>query len=76
VTTLSASPGTTVTLNLNGTAYRTTTVGSSGTYYFWVPAGTYTVSFSQTGFTAPTESVTLTATNQVVEEDAVLTASP
>ena len=72
----SASPGTTVTLTANGAPVRTTSVGSDGSYYFWVSPGTYTISFVKTGYTSPSQQVTLTQPNQVVEKDATLTASP
>jgi hypothetical protein len=75
VSPLKSSPGATVTLSLNGTPYRTATVGSDGTYYFWVPAGTYTINVVQTGFTAPTITATLTSTNQKLEEDVTLTGT-
>ena len=73
VSPLKNSPGATVTLSLNGAPYRQTTVGSAGTYYFWVPAGTYTITVSQTGYTAQPVTATLTSTSQILEEDVTLT---
>lgn len=63
---------TTVTLKQGATTVRTTVVGSDGYYYFWVPAGTYTISFANGSHTAPDQSVTLTQSNQVVEKDVTL----
>ncbi len=76
VSPLSASPGATVTLSISGTPYRSTTVGSDGTYYFWVPAGTYTITVTKTGYTATPITGTLTSTSEVVEEDVTLTPTP
>jgi len=73
VSPLAVSPGAAVTLSLNGTAFRTTTVGSDGTYYFWVPAGTYTIAVVKSGYNATPVVATLSATNQVLEEDVTLT---
>lgn len=72
VSPLKDSPGATVTLSQNGSPVRQTTVGSAGTYYFWVPAGTYTITVTQTGYTAQPVTATLASTNQVLEEDVTL----
>jgi hypothetical protein len=76
VSPLASSPGATVTLSVSGTAYQSTTVASDGTYHFWVPAGTYTIAVTQTGFTAAPVTATLATTNEVLEEDVTLSTSP
>lgn len=59
--------GTLVTLKDNGgNAVRTFNVGPNGAYSFWVSPGAYTIEFQNGTNTAPTQSVTLTATDQVV----------
>jgi len=68
----SLAAGTLVTLSQNGNAVRQFTVGSDGKYFFWVPAGTYTISFANGSHTAADQSVTLAQQNQVVEKDATL----
>ncbi len=68
----SLAAGTLVTLSQSGNAIRQFTVGSDGKYFFWVPAGTYTISFANGAHTAPNQNVTLAQQNQVVEKDATL----
>lgn len=66
VTPLAQASGTVVTLKDNsGNAVRTFNVGPSGGYSFWVSPGTYTLEFQNGTLTAPTQSVNLTATDQV-----------
>lgn len=62
-----------VTLLQNGTAVRKTVADSTGTYYFWVPPGTYTLHFVSGTHTDTTDpSVTVKATNDVERQDVVL----
>ena len=68
----SLGSGATVTLSQNGTPVRLTTADSSGTYYFWITPGTYTLHFVNGTHTSADQTVTVTATNSVVEKDAVL----
>jgi hypothetical protein len=66
------APGTTVTLKQGGEVVRTSTVGADGRYYFWVPAGTYTISYRNGSSTAPDQTVILEQSNQVVQKDVTL----
>ena len=63
----------TVTLLQNGTAMRKTIADSTGTYYFWIVPGTYTLHFvSGTHTDASDPTVTVKSTNDVVRQDVVL----
>jgi hypothetical protein len=67
VTPSGQASGTIVTLKDHlGNAVRIFNVGSSGDYAFWVPPDTYTITYVNGALSADDESVTLTATNQVV----------
>jgi hypothetical protein len=68
----SSAPGTTVTLLEGGTPARQVTVGSDGFYFFWMPAGTYTLTFQKGALAAPNQTVTLEQSNQVVRRDVTL----
>jgi|GEM_PF-945596 len=72
ITPTAIAGGTTVTLLQNGTAVRETQADNTGAYYFWVPAGTYTITYVNGSHTAPTQSVVLTSNSDVVEKDVVL----
>ncbi|MBS1718681.1 MAG: hypothetical protein JSS72_13215 [Armatimonadetes bacterium] len=68
-----AALGTVVTLLDNtNTPVRVYNVSSTGTYYFWVTPGVYTITFVNGALTSPNQTVTLTKANQVVEKDATL----
>lgn len=58
--------GTVVTLKQSGTPVRIVNVGQDGNYYFWVSAGTYTISYQLGGLTAPDQNANLAQPNQVV----------
>lgn len=64
--------GAVVTLKSGGVAIRQVTVDASSTYYFWVPAGTYTISFQSGTQSSADQSVTLPSSDTVVEKDATL----
>ncbi len=68
----SLAQGTTVTLLQNGNPVRVYTVGSDDRYFFWAPAGDYTISYQNGLHTAPNQNVTLTQQNQVIEKDVTL----
>lgn len=59
----------TVTLSQGATTVRTTTAGTNGTFFFWVPAGTYTIAATKDGVNSPGVNVTLTSNNQIVRKD-------
>ncbi|HEY0865741.1 MAG TPA: carboxypeptidase regulatory-like domain-containing protein [Fimbriimonas sp.] len=71
VTPAADAPGATVVLSEGGNAIRQTTVGQDGRYFFWVPAGTYTLSFTKGNLSAGA-TVSLTDSNQVVQKDVTL----
>jgi hypothetical protein len=59
--------GTIVTLKQGGTPVRVFNVGSSdGSYFFWVTPGSYTVEFHNNTLNAPTQNVTVPASNSLV----------
>jgi hypothetical protein len=60
--------GLTVELRQGGSAVRTVTSSPNGTFYFWVPAGTYTIRAIKSGSFAES-NVSLTSQNQVVRRD-------
>ena len=61
------APNQTVVLTQNGTFLGSVTTDSSGNYFFWVVAGTYTVQATRSaGGQTQTTSVTLTAVDQPV----------
>lgn len=64
--------GTIVTLKQAGTAIRQFTVGTDGRYQFWVPTGTYTIEYRNGGLTAPTQTVTLATSSDVIQKDVTL----
>lgn len=68
---LPVATGDSATVNLlqGGTPIRTTTASANGTFYFWVPAGTYTIQATKGAVTSPAVSVTLTSNNQIVRKD-------
>lgn len=67
VTPSSKASGTMVTLAVTGgNVVRIFNVDSTGDYSFWVPDGSYTVTYANGTATAPAQSVTLTSTDQVV----------
>lgn len=66
------APGTVVTLLQNGNPVRTTSVGQDGRYFFWVAAGTYTITYRNGAFSAPDQTVTLLQQNQVEQRDVTL----
>lgn len=68
-TTLGANA--TVTLSQAGTVVRSTNADSTGTYYFWIGPGSYTLNFTSGTHTA-TSSVTVPATNSVERVDVQL----
>ncbi|HLK16154.1 MAG TPA: hypothetical protein VKT78_15220 [Fimbriimonadaceae bacterium] len=63
----------TVTLLQNGTPVRRTLADATGTYYFWVAPGTYTLHFVSGTHTDPSDpTVTVKSTNDVERQDVVL----
>jgi hypothetical protein len=73
ITPLTLGAGCTAILMQNGTPVRQTTADGTGTYYFWVPAGTYTIHFVNGPHTDATDpTVTVKATNDVERQDVVL----
>lgn len=69
----SLGAGATVVLKQNGTAIRQTVGDSTGTYYFWVPAGSYTVSATNGSHTSGPDTIVNVPTNSsVVEQDLVI----
>ncbi len=73
ITPLTLGAGCTVTLSKNGTVVRTTTADGTGTYYFWVLPGTYTLHFvNGTHVDASDPTVTVKATNDVERQDVTL----
>jgi len=65
--------GTTVTISQNGTDLKQYTVGSDGRFYFWMPAGTYTLSLVN-GTLHGSASVTLTNSNVLVQKDVTISS--
>ena len=63
--------GTVVSVYSGSALVRQTTVGVSGSYGFWVPPGTYKVTFANGTHTAPDANVTL-ADGQTLRQDATL----
>ncbi len=63
---IGGSTGAVVTLKLGGSAVRTFNVGSDGVYTFWVPAGSYTITYAKAAQTAPTQNATVVQQNIVV----------
>lgn len=72
ITPSSIAPGTTVTLLQAGTPVRQTIADSTGSYYFWITPGSYTITYANGTHTAPTQSVTVTSASVVQEFDVVL----
>lgn len=68
----SKASGTVVTLKEAGTAIRTFTVGDDGLYYFWVGAGTYSVSAVNGSLSGSVASVTIADTTDVEQRDVTL----
>lgn len=67
------APGAIVELtDTSGTVLRRVTLGSDGTYRFWMVPGSYRVRFNKGTLTAPTQNVTLSATNEVIRRDVTL----
>lgn len=60
------SLGAVVTLKQNGSTVRVFNVGNDGVYTFWVPAGSYTITFAKAAQTAPTQNATVIQQNTVV----------
>lgn len=71
--TASAS-GTVVKLFKDGNVVRQFTVGTDGLYGFFVVAGSYVIKFNNpnNGLSAPDQSVTLNAANEVIQRDVTL----
>lgn len=67
VTPVNQATGTIVTLSITGgNVVRIFNVDSTGDYAFWVPAGNYTLTYQNGAATAPSQSVSLASSNQVV----------
>ncbi|MBI3722158.1 MAG: hypothetical protein HY248_06350, partial [Fimbriimonas ginsengisoli] len=63
----SPSPsGALVSLSSGATIIRVFNVGSDGSYFFWVPPGSYTISFAEGALTAPDVGVTVASQTDVV----------
>lgn len=72
ITPSASAPGTIVKLKLGGTEVRRFTVGVNARFQFWVPAGSYTLEFSKGALTAPTQTVNLPNSSDVIRADANL----
>ena len=72
VTPTGDAPGSTVELRKSGTLFRTYTVSGDGRYFFWVPAGTYTVRAVKGSTVGASKNVTLSQSNQVLQTDVEL----
>lgn len=66
------APGTVVTLKQGGSTVRIFNVPADGVYLFWVPPGTYKISYQKGPKTAPDATATLDKPNSVVRKDATL----
>lgn len=66
------APGTVVTASEAGTVVRVFNVGSDGTYFLWLPPGTYRITYQKGGLSAPPQDVTLTQPNEVIRRDVTL----
>lgn len=64
---IGGSSGTVVTLSLGATAVRVFNVGSDGVYTFWVPTGSYTISYSRGSQSAPQQNANVVQTNTIVD---------
>lgn len=72
ITPSASAPGTIVKLKLGGTEVRRFTVGVNARYQFWVPAGSYTLEFSNGTLTSPTQNANLANSSDVIRADANL----
>jgi len=72
VTPVGEAPGSTVELRRAGTLFRSYTVSGDGRYYFWVPAGTYTVRAVKGSSIGAEKNVNLAQSNQVIQTNVEL----
>jgi hypothetical protein len=68
----SNASGVTVTLLSGASQYDHMTTGADGRYYFWAPAGTYTVRASKSGLPTKDQQVTVSDLTKVVTQDLTL----
>jgi hypothetical protein len=69
ITATGGPSGAIVRLKQNGTDVRVFNVGTDGKYFFFVLPGSYTISASKNGSTAPDVNVTLNQATDVIRRD-------